>query len=183
MLGLLLDNLFIGYLSLGLFIYFCFCLLWEWVVVPSFAEVVPGWLRMHPWPTQASGERGHGPLFAWISNYTQYKVCDEITYPFPNFNGSLGMDKWFHPTFCWTRDYLSVLGLKLILISKRGPRCCALHGIYHICVSNYRPLYMYIFVFDYQKPHYISWFHDIWFFAFNSKMTPECWSKWDPWHG
>ena len=23
----------------------------------------------------------------WISNYTHYKVCDEITYPFPNFNG------------------------------------------------------------------------------------------------
>ena len=27
---------------------------------------------------------------AWICNYTHYKVCDVITYPFPNFN-SLGM--------------------------------------------------------------------------------------------
>ena len=24
---------------------------------------------------------------AWINNYTHYKVWDEITYPFPNFNG------------------------------------------------------------------------------------------------
>ena len=27
---------------------------------------------------------------------------------------SLGMDKKFHPTFHWARDYLSMLGLKLI---------------------------------------------------------------------
>ena len=26
-------------------------------------------------------------LLAWISNYIHYKVCDEITYSFPNFNG------------------------------------------------------------------------------------------------
>ena len=25
---------------------------------------------------------------AWISNYIHYKVCDEITYPYPNFNGA-----------------------------------------------------------------------------------------------
>ena len=24
---------------------------------------------------------------AWISNYIRYKAWDEITYPFPNFNG------------------------------------------------------------------------------------------------
>ena len=24
---------------------------------------------------------------AWISNYIHYKVWNEITYPFPNFNG------------------------------------------------------------------------------------------------
>ena len=30
---------------------------------------------------------------AWIINYLHYKVWDEITYPFPNFNWSLGMDK------------------------------------------------------------------------------------------
>ena len=25
---------------------------------------------------------------AWISNYIHYKVLDEITYPFPKFNGA-----------------------------------------------------------------------------------------------
>ena len=28
----------------------------------------------------------HTLLPAWISNYIHYKVWDEITYPFPNFN-------------------------------------------------------------------------------------------------
>ena len=46
-----------------------------------------------------------GPLLllrvnlAWISNYIHLKVWDEMTYPFPNFNGSrwsLWMDKSFH---------------------------------------------------------------------------------------
>ena len=36
---------------------------------------------------------------------------------------SLGMDKLFHPTLYWSCDYLSVLGLKLNHVSKRGPRC------------------------------------------------------------
>ena len=37
----------------------------------------------------------HGLTFipAWINNHMPSKVWDEITYPFPNFNRSLGMDK------------------------------------------------------------------------------------------
>ena len=35
---------------------------------------------------------------------------------------SLGMDKWFHPTVYNGCDYLSMLGLKLNHVSKRGPR-------------------------------------------------------------
>ena len=35
---------------------------------------------------------------------------------------SLGMDKWFHPTLYNGRNYLSMLGLKLKHVSKRGPR-------------------------------------------------------------
>ena len=38
---------------------------------------------------------------------------------------SLGMDKWFHPTLYWACDYLSMLGLKLNHVSKRG------HKMYH----------------------------------------------------
>ena len=34
---------------------------------------------------------------------------------------SLGMDKQFHPTHYWVCDYLSMLGLKLNHVSKRGP--------------------------------------------------------------
>ena len=49
----------------------------------------------------------------------------EITYPLLNFNGctpwSLGMDKKFHPTLDCAWDYLSMLGLKLNHVSKRGP--------------------------------------------------------------
>ena len=35
---------------------------------------------------------------------------------------SLGMDKWFHPTLHRACDYLSLLGLKLSHVSKRGHR-------------------------------------------------------------
>ena len=39
---------------------------------------------------------------AWISNYNHYKVWDEITYPFPNFNGqplTFGNESNFIPNF------------------------------------------------------------------------------------
>ena len=36
---------------------------------------------------------------------------------------SLGMDKQFHPTFYNGCNYLSMLGLKLNHVSKRGPKC------------------------------------------------------------
>ena len=50
------------------------------------------------------------------------KLLDEIIYPFPNFNGaSLGKDMQFHPAFHHVYNYLSMLGLKWIHISKRGP--------------------------------------------------------------
>ena len=41
------------------------------------------------------------------------KVCDEITYPFPNFNGV--------PTFYNGCNYLSMLGLNLNHVRKKGP--------------------------------------------------------------
>ena len=57
-------------------------------------------------------------------------MWDEITYPLPNFSGaavwSLGMDKYFHPTLYWVWDYLSMLGIELIHVTKSdssiGPR-------------------------------------------------------------
>ena len=41
----------------------------------------------------------------------------EITYLFPNFK----MDKLFYPSLSWACDYLPMLGLKLIHVSKRCP--------------------------------------------------------------
>ena len=59
---------------------------------------------------------------SWISNYIDYKVWDEITYLFPNFNGrwSLGTDEQFHPMLYRACDYLSMLGLKLIHVIKHA---------------------------------------------------------------
>ena len=53
-------------------------------------------------------------------------MCGEIPYSFPIFKGAAveicGMNKWLHPTLYWVCDYLSMLGLKLIYVDKRGPR-------------------------------------------------------------
>ena len=38
---------------------------------------------------------------------------------------SLGMDKWYNPAHCWSRDYQSILELKLNQASKIGPWCVA----------------------------------------------------------
>ena len=49
------------------------------------------------------------------------KAWDEITHPFPNFNGGT-VDVWeriSHFTQRWVMDVI-VLGLKLIHVSKRG---------------------------------------------------------------
>ena len=52
-------------------------------------------------------------------------MWDEITYPFPNFNSAtVEVGEWisnFIP-HSWACDYLSMLKLKLIHVSKRGPR-------------------------------------------------------------
>ena len=44
----------------------------------------------------------------------------KITYPFPHFDGT--MDKWSHPTLSLGCAYVSMLGLKLINVIKRGLR-------------------------------------------------------------
>ena len=76
-----------------------------------------------------------GPIsLAWINfNTSMDKWLHPLwsegwnTYPFPKFNievwecGTvLGMDKWFHPTFHWACDYLSMVRLNLIHVSKKG---------------------------------------------------------------
>ena len=51
-------------------------------------------------------------------------MCDEITYPFLNFNGAtVEVKEWisnFIPHFKGACGYLSMIGLKLIHVSKSG---------------------------------------------------------------
>ena len=61
-----------------------------------------------------------------VSNGTHYDVCDEITNPFPNFNG-ISIEVWeligdFIPHFTGACDQLCMLGLTLFHVSKMGPR-------------------------------------------------------------
>ena len=50
------------------------------------------------------------------------KMLDENTYPFPNFNSAcLGVEKQYHLTLYDWCDYLSMLKLKFIHDSERGP--------------------------------------------------------------
>ena len=59
---------------------------------------------------------------AGISNHMSSQVWDQITYPFPNFNGITEVWEWisnFTPQFYNGCNYLSILGSKLIHVSKR----------------------------------------------------------------
>ena len=72
--------------------------------------------------TEAVGTCGHTSVThaAWIGNHIYDNMWGEITYPFPNFK------KWKSnsiPLFIWACDYLSMLGLGLIHVSKMGPSC------------------------------------------------------------
>ena len=59
-----------------------------------------------------------------MDKYIHYKVrLNQSSIPkHQSYNhGRLGMDKQFHSTSYWACDYLSMLGLKLTHLSKRGP--------------------------------------------------------------
>ena len=105
---------------------------------------------------------------AWICNYTHYKVRDEITYPFPYFNGAaIEVWEWISNsshTLYWACDYLSKLRLKSICISKRGPRliaqnpvsaCCfvGIHLVSEHYKKNTHESYEYLGTFEWQDCH------------------------------
>ena len=70
------------------------------------------------------------PLYSYIRDEATFlKRCSRCSW-------SLGMAKWFHPTFYWTRAYLSMLGLKLIHISKMGPWPHCLHCSQRVAGEN-----------------------------------------------
>ena len=63
-------------------------------------------------------------ILAWISNHMPSKICDEITYPVPNFNGcTVEVWEWISKFIPQVYDgyiYLSMLGLDLVHVSKMG---------------------------------------------------------------
>ena len=83
------------------------------------------------------------------------KSVDEITYPFPNFNGAaIEVWKWisnFIPQFTGHAiDYLSMLRLKLNHVSERGTTKCNkvnfVHNywdVFHTVSMRYIDIYMY----------------------------------------
>ena len=83
---------------------------------------------IEPFGTETNGRFKHGLTLipAWIRNHTPSKVWDEITYPFLNFNGTtVEVYEWISNFVLHIRMgaiTLSMLGLKLNHVSKRGPR-------------------------------------------------------------
>ena len=69
-------------------------------------------------------EHGLTLIPAWISNYMPRNVWDKISYPFLNFNSATvevkELIRNFIPHFTGACDYLYMLGLKLIHVSKQG---------------------------------------------------------------
>ena len=82
---------------------------------------------------------------AWISMNISNKVWDEIV---PQIQWlhclSLGMDKWFYPTLHNGCNYLSMLGLKLIHVSKHTPE----HYVSTVFIYVYVVCICKIFVFN-----------------------------------
>ena len=74
------------------------------------------WVKMgHLWLTWLT------LVSAWISNYIHYKVGDENTYPFLNFNGAtVEIYEWI------SNDHLLIMGFRLIHFCKRGHKCLQL---------------------------------------------------------
>ena len=100
--------------------------------LPCLALSVPRGCRLKFYCSSPFYWHGLTVFPAWICNHVHYKVWDEITYPFLNFNGctvevcnrwNLWMAKRFHLAFYWTCDYLSMLGFRLNHVSERVPRC------------------------------------------------------------
>ena len=57
----------------------------------------------------------------WVI-YFHHTLWDETIYLFQNITSCTGVGKWFHWTLYWTCDYLSMMRLKLIHVSKSDPR-------------------------------------------------------------
>ena len=64
--------------------------------------------NIHASKIRPSGGYDPAHLAAGKCNHTYHKMGDEITYPFPNFNGyTIEFGEWmsFHPALYWTCEY------------------------------------------------------------------------------
>ena len=106
-------------------------------------------------------------ISAWISNYSHYKVWDEITYPFPNLKGStIEVWQWisnFIPHFIMAYlacNYLSMLGLKSFWVSKKGPQAWILaqwtHDVIIPLLHQNHKVTAYFRILETFKPCYMS---------------------------
>ena len=70
-------------------------------------------------------------ITAWKSNYMHYNMCDEIAYPFPNFNSATEFGKIISSNTLL--DLLIHTGNKVIHVSKKGPwrfvYACTWHAV------------------------------------------------------
>ena len=61
-------------------------------------------------------------ILVWISNYTHYKMWDEITYPFPNFKGGtlkdIGRIKHYKTTIVYNKasDVRLIIGMNCVIL-------------------------------------------------------------------
>ena len=77
---------------------------------------------------------------AWIGNYIFYKVWDEITYSFPNFNGAT-VEVWE-----WISNFIPLMGmwlfihagLNVLYVSNRGHCLLDRHGFMPFMSPNIR---------------------------------------------
>ena len=93
---------------------------------------------------------------------------------------SLGMDKLFHPTLLWACNYLSMLGLKLNHVSKRGPGC-VIQNFYHRKFLKYDSIITNDYVLIPTAFHIFSAFHtqfnDDVIFYFIQLSTMKCYCR------
>ena len=76
--------------------------------------------------------RGWTLIPAWIRNHMSSKVCDEIVYPFPNFKVEVWEwinDSIIHFIMGVQCNHLSMVGLKLNHVNKRGPGVHGYEGV------------------------------------------------------
>ena len=111
-------------------------------------------------------------ISAWISNYIQYQVWDEVTYPFPNFNGE-AVEVWE-----WISNSIPHLDLlsKWLLIhavikvnpcSKWGPELCTIESHLHYVTSLHG-----------NKPWNVLWLNELHVFYLYDQTSYICSCLW-----